>query len=90
MREVPVWPQAISTRAIARFVMGANRHRCDVRVEAEGRKADGKSILQLSLILVGRVRRLQIQCSGPDARVCMQELEGVAADGFGRVEDLEA
>lgn len=67
---------------MARFVMAANRYRCDVSVVSNGRTANGKSILQLSLILVGWVRFLDIKCSGPDAAVCMKELESIVARLF--------
>ena len=69
-------------RPAAMFVRIASRFRCEVWVEKEGEKINGKSIMGLMMLAAGQGSKLCIRCEGPDAAQAMQELEALIAAKF--------
>jgi phosphocarrier protein len=65
----------IHARPAAMFVKTANRFSCDVFVEKDGEKVNGKSIMGLMMLAAGPGSKLTIHTEGNDASQAMAELE---------------
>lgn len=65
----------IHARPAAMFVKTANRFTCDVFVEKDGEKVNGKSIMGLMMLAAGPGSRLTIHALGQDAAQALAELE---------------
>ena len=65
----------IHARPAALFVKTANRFSCDIFVEKDGEKVNGKSIMGLMMLAAGQGSKLHIRCEGPDADKAIKELE---------------
>jgi len=65
----------IHARPAAKFVRTANRFSCDICVERDGEKVNGKSIMGLMMLAVGHGSTLTIHANGQDAAQAMAELE---------------
>jgi len=72
----------IHARPAAMFVKTANRFTCDIFVEKDGEKVNGKSIMGLMMLAAGQGSKLRIRCDGPDADKAMEELEELIKAGF--------
>ena len=57
----------IHARPAAIFVKTANRFACDIFVEKDGEKINGKSIMGLMMLAAGPGSKLTIHASGADA-----------------------
>lgn len=65
----------IHARPAALFVKTANRFDCDVFVEKDGEKVNGKSIMGLMMLAAGPGSRLLIEAEGHDAPKAVVEIE---------------
>ena len=65
----------IHARPAALFVKTANRFTCDIFVEKDGEKVNGKSIMGLIMLAAGPGSRLTIHALGQDASQALAELE---------------
>src|SRR5262244_3902154 len=65
----------IHARPAAMFVKIANRFRCDIFVEKDGEKVNGKSIMGLMMLAAGPGSTLTIHAEGNDASQALAELE---------------
>ena len=65
----------IHARPAAMFVKTANRFDCDVMVEKDGEKVNGKSIMGLMMLAAGPGSRLTVYAEGSDASQAIRELE---------------
>lgn len=65
----------IHARPAALFVKTANRFSCDIFVEKDGEKVNGKSIMGLMMLAAGPGSRLTIHAQGQDAPQALAELE---------------
>jgi phosphocarrier protein len=65
----------IHARPAALFVKTANRFTCDIFVEKDGEKVNGKSIMGLMMLAAGPGSRLTIHALGQDASQALTELE---------------
>jgi phosphocarrier protein HPr len=65
----------LHARPAAMFVRIASRYRCEVWVEKEGEKVNGKSIMGLMMLAAGQGSKLKVRCDGPDADKALTELE---------------
>jgi len=65
----------IHARPAAMFVKTANRFTCDIFVEKDGEKVNGKSIMGLMMLAAGPGSRLTIHALGQDASQALAELE---------------
>jgi phosphocarrier protein HPr len=65
----------IHARPAAMFVKTANRFACDIFVEKDGEKVNGKSIMGLMMLAAGPGSKLTIYAEGNDASQALAELE---------------
>ena len=62
-------------RPAALFVKTANRFHCDIFVEKDGEKVNGKSIMGLMMLAAGPGSKLILFAHGTDAQQALLELE---------------
>ncbi len=65
----------IHARPAAMFVKVANRFTCDIFVEKDGEKVNGKSIMGLMMLAAGPGSTLTVHAEGKDASAALEELE---------------
>ena len=65
----------IHARPAAMFVKIANRFNCDIFVEKDGEKVNGKSIMGLMMLAAGPGSKLTVHAHGHDASQALAELE---------------
>ena len=65
----------IHARPAALFVKTANRFACDIFVEKDGEKINGKSIMGLMMLAAGPGSKLTVSAHGQDASQALAELE---------------
>jgi phosphocarrier protein HPr len=65
----------IHARPAAMFVKTANRFSCDIFVEKDGEKVNGKSIMGLMMLAAGPGSKLTVHANGHDASQALAELE---------------
>src|SRR5512134_2139363 len=75
----------IHARPAAMFVKTANRFACDIFVEKDGEKVNGKSIMGLMMLAGGPGSTLQVHAEGRDAHAAINEIEELLKRKF--VED---
>lgn len=73
----------IHARPAALFVKTANRFRCDIFVEKDGEKVNGKSIMGLMMLAAGPGSRLTVYADGQDASQALAEIETLMQRKFG-------
>ena len=72
----------IHARPAAMFVKTANRFDCDIFVEKDGEKVNGKSIMGLMMLAAGPGSRLLLFAEGTDAARAVVELEALVKRKF--------
>jgi phosphocarrier protein HPr len=72
----------IHARPAALFVKTANRFACDVFVEKDGEKINGKSIMGLMMLAAGPGSKLTLHVRGTDAQNAISELEALVQRKF--------
>jgi phosphocarrier protein len=72
----------IHARPAAMFVKIANRYRCDIFVEKDGEKVNGKSIMGLMMLAAGPGSKLTVHAEGNDASAALDEIEGLVRRKF--------
>jgi len=72
----------IHARPAAMFVKTANRFACEVFVEKDGEKVNGKSIMGLMMLAAGPGSKLSIHAEGADAARALSELESLLKRKF--------
>ncbi len=65
----------IHARPAAMFVKIANRFTCDIFVEKDGERVNGKSIMGLMMLAAGPGSKLTVFAQGHDASQALAELE---------------
>jgi len=65
----------IHARPAAMFVKTANRFSCDIFVEKDGEKVNGKSIMGLMMLAAGPGSKLTVHAQGQDASQALAEIE---------------
>jgi phosphocarrier protein len=65
----------IHARPAAMFVKTANRFSCDIFVEKDGERVNGKSIMGLMMLAAGPGSRLTVSAQGQDAPQALAEIE---------------
>ena len=65
----------IHARPAAMFVKTANRFSCDIFVEKDGEKVNGKSIMGLMMLAAGPGSKLTVHADGQDALQALNEIE---------------
>ena len=72
----------IHARPAAMFVKTANRFTCDVFVEKDGEKINGKSIMGLMMLAAGPGSKVILHVRGADAVQAIAELEALVQRKF--------
>ena len=72
----------IHARPAALFVKTATRFKCDVFVEKDGEKVNGKSIMGLMMLAAGPGCKLTVTAAGPDATLALAEIEALIKRKF--------
>src|SRR5579872_1566799 len=67
----------IHARPAAMFVRIANRFNCNIFVEKDGEKVNGKSIMGLMMLAAGPGSKLTVHAEGHDASQALVELENL-------------
>jgi len=65
----------IHARPAAMFVKTANRFSCDIFVEKDGEKVNGKSIMGLMMLAAGPGSKVTVSAHGHDAHQALAEIE---------------
>ncbi|HEV2393501.1 MAG TPA: HPr family phosphocarrier protein [Verrucomicrobiae bacterium] len=65
----------IHARPAAMFVKTANRFACEIFVEKDGEKVNGKSIMGLMMLAAGPGSKLTVHAHGQDASQALDEIE---------------
>lgn len=65
----------IHARPAAMFVKTANRFDCEIFVEKDGERVNGKSIMGLMMLAAGPGSKLTLSAEGEDAARALVELE---------------
>ncbi len=65
----------IHARPAAMFVKIASRFQCDIFLEKDGERINGKSIMGLLMLAAGPGSRLTLEVSGRDAAQAAAEIE---------------
>jgi phosphocarrier protein HPr len=72
----------IHARPAAMFVKTANRFACEIFVEKDGEKINGKSIMGLMMLAAGPGSKLTLHVRGADAPTALAELESLVRRKF--------
>ena len=72
----------IHARPAALFVKTANRFTCEIFVEKDGEKINGKSIMGLMMLAAGPGSKLMIYAEGSDASKALLEIENLLRRKF--------
>jgi len=72
----------IHARPAASFVKVANRFKCDIFVEKDGERVNGKSIMGLMMLAAGPGSRLTVLAEGHDAVQALVEIEDLFKQKF--------
>jgi phosphocarrier protein HPr len=72
----------VHARPAALFVKTANRFDCDIFVEKDGERVNGKSIMGLMMLAAGPGSKITIFCEGDDCMEAMAELEALLKRKF--------
>jgi phosphocarrier protein HPr len=72
----------IHARPAAMFVKTANRFDCEIFVEKDGERVNGKSIMGLMMLAAGPGSRLVLTAEGSDAARAINELEALVVRKF--------
>ena len=67
----------IHARPAALFVKTANRFACEIFVEKDGEKINGKSIMGLMMLAAGPGSKVTLHVRGADAAAAIAELEAL-------------
>jgi phosphocarrier protein HPr len=65
----------IHARPAALFVRVANRFSCNIMVEKDGEKINGKSIMGLMMLAAGPGAKLLVSCEGEDCQAAIEAIE---------------
>lgn len=72
----------LHARPSALFVKTCSRFKCDVWVEKDGERVNGKSIMGLMMLAAGQGTKLQVTCEGADADKALAEVEAIILRKF--------
>jgi len=72
----------IHARPAAMFVKTANRFECEVFVEKDGERINGKSIMGLMMLAAGPGSKLIVHADGADAARALSELDALLKRKF--------
>jgi phosphocarrier protein HPr len=76
----------LHARAAAQMVKVANRFKSEVTLEAQGQRANAKSIMGVLMLAAAQGTQVKVVCKGDDADACLQELAKLIGDRFGEAQ----
>lgn len=83
MREMTVLNKlGIHARPAAMFVKTANKFACDIFVEKDGERVNGKSIMGLMMLAAGPGSKLTIIAEGTDGQGALDAIEDLVGRKF--------
>lgn len=72
----------LHARPSAMFVKVCSRFKCDIWVEKDGERVNGKSIMGLMMLAAGQGSKLLVTCEGADCDKAITEIEAVILRKF--------
>lgn len=72
----------IHARPAAMFVKTANAFKCDIFVERDGERINGKSIMGLMMLAAGPGCKITVICEGDDCHDALEMLEALVKRKF--------
>lgn len=72
--------KGLHARPAARFVKTASKSACEIFVEKDGERVNGKSIMGLMMLAAGPGSRLILHATGSGAEGVIAELEAILQD----------
>jgi phosphocarrier protein HPr len=72
----------IHARPAAMFVKTANRFDCEIFVEKDGEKVNGKSIMGLMMLAAGPGSKIIVTVQGNDGHAALEEIEALLKRKF--------
>jgi phosphocarrier protein HPr len=72
----------IHARPAAMFVKIASRYECEIFVEKDGERVNGKSIMGLMMLAAGPGSHLKVIANGSDAAAALNELDALLRRKF--------
>lgn len=72
----------IHARPAAMFVKTANRFDCEIFVEKDGEKVNGKSIMGLMMLAAGPGSKIIVTVQGKDGHAALEEIEALLKRKF--------
>ena len=72
----------IHARPAALFVKTANRFHCDIFVEKDGERINGKSIMGLMMLAAGPGSKITVLAEGNDSSEALHEIEALIKRKF--------
>ncbi len=76
----------LHARAAAQMVKVANRFKSDVTLEAQGQRANAKSIMGVLMLAAAQGTQVKVTCKGDDAEACLLEIAKLIKDRFGEAQ----
>ncbi|MCY1019722.1 HPr family phosphocarrier protein [Pyxidicoccus sp. MSG2] len=76
----------LHARAAAQMVKVANRFKSEVTLEAQGQRANAKSIMGVLMLAAAQGTQVKVTCKGDDADACLLELAKLIGDRFGEAQ----
>ena len=73
----------LHARAAAQMVKVANRYKSDITIEANGQRANAKSIMGVLMLAAAQGTQVKLTCKGEDAEACLADLARLINDRFG-------
>lgn len=72
----------LHARPSAMFVKTASRFKCEIWVEKDGERVNGKSIMGLMMLAAGQGSKLLVTCEGADGEKALAEIEEIIRRKF--------
>jgi phosphocarrier protein len=76
----------LHARAAAQMVKVANRYKSDITIEANGQRANAKSIMGVLMLAAAQGTQVKLTCKGDDAEACLVDLAKLINDRFGEAQ----
>ncbi|MGD2082078.1 MAG: HPr family phosphocarrier protein [Chromatiales bacterium] len=76
----------LHARAAAKFVTCANRYACEIQLERNGQRVNGKSIMGVMMLAAGRGTQLMLTAEGEDEGAAVEALGDLVDQRFGEDE----
>ena len=73
----------LHARPAVLFVQAASKYQADVRVQYNGKEANGKSLLSILGLGIKKDAHITIQTEGKDSSKALQELQELIESNFG-------